>query len=233
MKIILAGIEYVGTTTLANLLAEWKEQTTGEPFHMGLIHDHSKLPHTSGHPDDTTLEEQKQILALSPKLKEMYHRYSMYYHIHHYVHEDDLTIGFHIEESIFARKYYGYGLPGEQFDREKVFEQIERRVKQVTSDPVIIVHMTASPEVIEQRMSELSVSPAHSNSPMNSEDIPEIMSEYDRLVRKSTIGPVVRLDTSIDTFQQSLDRLVQLLEPHFTESDQERISLHKSNAAIN
>ena len=67
MKIILAGIEYVGTTTLANLLSEWKEKTMGEPFYMGLIHDHSKLPHTSGHPDDTTLEEQEQILSLSPK----------------------------------------------------------------------------------------------------------------------------------------------------------------------
>ena len=229
MKIILAGIEYVGTTTLANLLSEWKEKTMGEPFYMGLIHDHSKLPHTSGHPDDTTLEEQEQILSLSPTLKEMYHRYSMYYHIHHYVHEDDLTIGFHIEESIFARKYYGYGLPGEQFDREKVFEQIERRVKQVTSDPVIIVHMTASPEVIEQRMSELSDSSGHSNSPMNPEDIPSITLEYERLVNKSTIGPVVRIDTSIDTPQQSLDRLVQLLEPYFTKNDLKKISSQNSN----
>ena len=229
MKIILAGIEYVGTTTLANLLSEWKEQTTGEPFHMGLIHDHSKLPHTSGHPDDTTLEEQKQILALSPKLKEMYHRYSMYYHIHHYIHEDDLTIGFHIEESIFARKYYGYGLPGDQFDREKVFEQVERRVKQVTSDPIMIVHMTASPDVIAKRMSRLYKSADHSNSPMNLEDIPEIMLEYERLVGKSTIGPVIPIDTSADTPQQSLDRLIRLMEPHFTESDQEKIRLHSSN----
>ncbi len=224
MKIILAGIEYVGTTTLANLLLEWKERTTGEPFYMGLIHDHSKIPHTSGHPDNTTLEEQQQILNLSPKLKEMYHRYSMYYHVHHYVQEDDLTVGLHIEESILARMYYGYGGPGEEFDREIVFEQIERRIKQVTSDPIIIVHMTASPEVIEQRMSELSGTLAHSNSPMKIEDIPEVMSEYSRLVQKASIGPVIHIDTSIDTPQKSLNRLVKLMEPYFTESDRNKIN---------
>lgn len=228
MKIILAGIEYVGTTTLANLLLEWKEKTMGEPFYMGLIHDHSKIPHTSGHPDNTTLEEQQQILSLSPKLKEMYHRYSMYYHVHHYVQEDDLTIGFHIEESILARKYYGYGRPGEEFDREIVFDQIERRIKQVTFDPVIIVHMSASLEVVKQRMTELSGTPAHSNSPMKVEDIPEIMSEYDRLVQKTSIGPVIHIDTSTATPQESLNGLVKLMEPYFTESDRKKINLHRS-----
>ena len=62
MKIILAGIEYVGTTTMANSLSAWKKEATGEPF--SLIHDHSKLPHTSGHPDDTTLEVKKQRLQI-------------------------------------------------------------------------------------------------------------------------------------------------------------------------
>ena len=55
-------IEYVGTTTISRMLNDWKLNVMGEPFYMGLIHDHSKLPHTSGHPDDTTLEEQEQIL---------------------------------------------------------------------------------------------------------------------------------------------------------------------------
>ena len=73
MKIILAVIEYVGTTTIANMLKDWKVVYTGRPFYDGLMHDHMKIPHTSGHPDDTTLEEQQQILNLSPKLMEMYH----------------------------------------------------------------------------------------------------------------------------------------------------------------
>jgi hypothetical protein len=55
----------------------------GEPFYRGLIHDHSKLLHDFGHPNDTALEEQEQILNLSPKLKKIYHRYEIYYHSHH------------------------------------------------------------------------------------------------------------------------------------------------------
>ena len=37
MKIILAGIEYVGTTTIANLLKDWKVKYTGRPFYDGLM----------------------------------------------------------------------------------------------------------------------------------------------------------------------------------------------------
>ena len=221
MKIILAGIEYVGTTTIANSLRAWKNEVMGEPF--GLIHDHSKLPHTSGHPDDTTPEEQQQILNLSPKLKEMYHRYSIYYHLHHYAQADDLTIGLHIEESIYARKYFGYGRKGEPFDREIVFDQVERRIKQMTSDPIIIVHMTANADVIVRRMSELSQSPQHSNSPLKKDDVAEVMSEYERLIAKSDIGPKIHVDTSIDTPDETLQKVVELMEPHFTEHDRERL----------
>ena len=226
MKIILAGIEYVGTTAIANSLNAWKQEVMGEPFAGGLIHDHSKLPHTSGHPDDTTLEEQEQILNLSPKLKEMYHRYSIYYHLHHYNQADDLTVGLHIEESIYARKYYGYGRKGEQFDRDVTFGQVEHRIKQITSDPIIIVHMTADEDVIVRRMSELSHSPQHSNSPLREEDIAEVMSEYERLIARSDIGPKIHVDTSIDKPDETLQKIVELMEPHFTEHDMERIQSH-------
>ena len=103
-------------------------------------------------PTTQTLDEQDQILALSPKLKEMYHRYSIYYHLHHYTAPDDLTIGMHLEEPIYARRYYGYGGPGQPFDREVVFEQVENRIKQITSDPITVVHMTAGVGTIEDRM---------------------------------------------------------------------------------
>lgn len=229
MKIILAGIEYVGTTTIANRLRDWKTNVTGEPFADGLIHDHSKLPHTSGHPDDTTLEEQQQILNLSPKLKEMYHRYSIYYHIHHYAQPDDLTVGLHIEESIFARKYFGYGLKGEAFDREVVFEQMERRIKQISDDPILIVHLTAGASVIEKRMDALRESPQHTNSPLQKADIPDIMAEYERLVEKSTIGPKLHVDTSVDTPDETVEKLVGLLEPHFTRHDREMMEAHSSH----
>ena len=227
MKVILAGIEYVGSTTISRMLSDWKLKNMGEPFFMGLIHDHSKLPHTSGHPDDTTLEEQKQILNLSPKLKEMYHRYGMYYHLHHYVQEDDLSVGFHIEEAVYARRYYGYGLDGEQFDRNNVFVSIENRIKQITTDPIVTVHMVASPEIIESRMYALKDNPEHTNSPLQVEDIEDIMADYQYFISKSDIGPVVKVDTSIDSPEDTLEKVVTLLDPYFTKTDLERIENHK------
>ena len=223
MKIILAGIEYVGTTTIANLLKDWKVEYTGRPFYDGLMHDHMKIPHTSGHPDDTTLEEQQQILNLSPKLMEMYHRYHMYYHLHHYFQKDDLTVGFHIEEAVLSRRYYGYGLDGEAFDREKiVFERIENRIKQITSDQIIIVHMEANQSIIESRMDKLSDNHEHTNSPLNKEDIIDVMKDYKHFVEKSTIGPVVHVDTSSDSPEQTLEKVTNLIIPHLTKDDFEK-----------
>ena len=229
MKLILAGIEYSGTTTLANLLSDWKMKVMGEPFYMGLIHDHFKLPHTSGHPDDTTLEEQDQILNLSPKLKEMYHRYSIYYHLHHYAQSDDLSIGLHIEEAIYARKYYGYGFDGDPFDRGKIFQAVETRIKQITEDPIILVHVEAEKEIIEARMDKLEGTPSHSNSPLLRSDIVEIQAEYKRWIDKSTLGPVVRINTSVDNPEQSLEKLAIKLRPHFTQEDLRRTELQTDN----
>ena len=53
MKLILVGCEYSGTTTLALRIDRWLKGLTGDGFR--LIHDHWKIPHTSGHlPEDTT-----------------------------------------------------------------------------------------------------------------------------------------------------------------------------------
>ena len=206
MKIILAGCEYVGTTTIANKLSAWKQDVMGEGF--SLIHDHSKIPHTSGHPDDTTLEEQAQILALSPKLKEMYSRYHIYYHVHHYRGDDDLTVGFHIEESIYAQLYYGYGLPGEQYDRALINGQIESRIKQITDDPIIVVHMTASPEILVRRMSEMKDTPDHTNSLVKESDIPTILDRFREGVDRSSLGPKIKIDTSTGSPDDTLAELV-------------------------
>ena len=98
MKLILVGCEYSGTTTLALRINNWLTDLTGAGFR--LIHDHWKLPHTSGHlPEDTdnflTPEEQAQVLGLSPKLKEMHQRHSLYYHTpNHPSDENKLVIGY-------------------------------------------------------------------------------------------------------------------------------------------
>ena len=79
MRLILVGCEYVGTTTLAHAIDDWMDAKMGVRF--SLIHDHWKIPHTSGHPDDSTPEEQAWLLDSTPKFKEMHQRHSLYYHV--------------------------------------------------------------------------------------------------------------------------------------------------------
>tara|TARA_Y100000768_G_C23981567_1_gene686119 strand:- start:2942 stop:3388 length:447 start_codon:yes stop_codon:yes gene_type:complete len=147
----------------------------------------------------------------------------MYYHLHHYFQRDDLTVGFHIEEAVLARKYFGYGLEGEAFDRENiVFERIENRIKQITNDPIIIIHMKADVEVIEKRMENLKTSPEHSNSPLLLNDIENVMNDYKHYVDKSTIGPKIEVDTSADSPAETLDKIIDLIKPHISEEDMKK-----------
>ena len=67
-------------------------------------------------------------------------------------------------------------MEGESFDRENiVFDRIENRIKQITSDPIIIVHMIADKSIIEERMEKLRSRPEHSNSPLQKQDIEDVM----------------------------------------------------------
>ena len=49
----------------------------GGGFDPNLIHDHYSFPHTSGHGHEMTPEEQAQMLALAPTLKEMVQRHNL------------------------------------------------------------------------------------------------------------------------------------------------------------
>ncbi len=222
MKLILAGAEYAGTTTLANAIHDWKAEQMGEGF--SLIHDHFKLPHTSGHPDDTTSEEQLQVLGLTPKLKEMYTRYSIYYHVHHYRGPDDMTIGLHIEEAIYGPLYFDYGGPGQPFDRNDVFGQVEDRIKGITDDPVVIVHITATPEVIRQRMR----AGPHENAVLREQDIDLVLGKFVDGVAKSTLGPKLHIDTSEASLEECVAEFARQIQPHLTAHDRERIAAHRA-----
>jgi len=101
---------------------------------LGSFHDHWKIPHVSNftvpateeerertiaeHPhardgdwSRTGLIEEKQqmVLGLSPKLKEMFQRYHLQYHLHpsFYSDPDHIMVGAHIEEAIYAPLYFG------------------------------------------------------------------------------------------------------------------------------
>ena len=53
--------------------------------------------------------------------------------------------------------------------------------------------------------------------------VAEVMSEYVRLIARSDIGPKIHVDTSTDTVGETLGEIAEMMEPHFTEHDRERI----------
>ena len=108
MRLILVGCEYVGTTKLANAIDDWMASSMGVRF--SLIHDHWKIPHTSGHPDDSTPEEQAWLLKATPKFKEMHQRHSLYYHVqaNTFNAPDGMVIGGAIEDAVYGPMFFGY-----------------------------------------------------------------------------------------------------------------------------
>ena len=128
MNLILIGCEYTGTTTLAHAINEWVEQSLGFP--LAPLHDHWKYPHVSGHPPGETVtnltnNEMDQLIKLTPKLKELFMRYTIYYHTMSYrgfgVATGSFLVGYHFDEAIYGPMYLGYGdqgAPGPLRDRE-------------------------------------------------------------------------------------------------------------------
>ena len=156
MRLLLVGCEYVGGTTLAHAIDDWMFEKMGARF--SLIHEHWKIPHTSGHPDDTTSEEQAWLLQASPKFKEMHQRHSLYYHVqaNTFNQHDGMVVGGHIEEAVYAPMFFGYGGKGEAHDRELVAHQVENTILRFTKDTVI-VHIAADTDVIAQRMKDIDL----------------------------------------------------------------------------
>ena len=93
MRLILVGCEYAGKTTLANEIVKWIDDTLGGARGF---HDHFTIPS-----NELTVEDQDQFAALSPRLKEMFQRYIIEYHLQpaFYADPDHNMTGFHIEEA--------------------------------------------------------------------------------------------------------------------------------------
>ena len=235
MKLILVGCEYSGTTTLAHAIFKWGEEEMGAEF--GLFHDHYKVPHTSGHPPTDHLselndDEQEQVLALAPKIKELIQRHSMYYHIQPHAfldgrqHEqgfypDYLMIGLHVEDTIYGRLYFDYGREGQPGDRGVVGPNIERAIMEHAPD-MVMVHVKAAPEVIARRMRENP----HKRGVLREKDIPLVLEQFAGAYRKSMIRNKLELDTSTATVEETLRELADKLEPFLTEADRNRRDAH-------
>jgi hypothetical protein len=227
MKLILVGCEYSGTTTLALGIDGWLEKLSGAGFR--LIHDHWKLPHTSGHlPVDLanflTPEEQAQVLALSPKLKEMHQRHSLYYHTPHGPTDGNkLMIGYTIDDSVYGQLYFEYGRPNDPQDRRLVAPQVEKTM--LTHDPdTIMVLLKADPDVIRKRMK----ADPHDAGVLREEDIEQAVDRFAQEFKYSLVRSKLTLDTTSSTPGDTLTEFAEKIRPYLTEADRSRILAHRA-----
>ena len=223
MKLILAGIEHSGTTTLGEAISKWFTDATGAPYGF---HDHFKIPHT-GH-GEFTEDEQQQILDLSPRLKETLQRHQIYYHVQpaFYLDGDISSIGLHIEDAVYGPLYWGYGAKGMPGDSSEVTRDIEDWILEAAPETVLAL-LTASPEVIAQRMKE---SP-RKNSPLREEDIPKVLGRFQEEFDRSRILHKISLDTSMATVEETLAQFVELVGPYLEEADRLRMEIHSVKPA--
>lgn len=216
MRLILVGCEYAGTTTLAETISEWAKGAMGGNFGF---HDHWKIPHIS-HPPELTDEEQDQFMALSPNIKEMFQRYHMEYHLSTGFYGDPHhnSVGFHIDEAVYAPLYYGYGQAGEYGDRSQAARKTEAHIMEVAPDTVLVL-VRAAPEVIRQRMKENP----HPNGLVKDGDVEKVLDAFLEEYNQSFIRKKFELDTSTATVEETLSEFLEQMQPHLTDSDRLRI----------
>ena len=228
MRLIIAGCEYSGATTLASGICRWAPSVMGGRFSF---HDHWKLPEIGCYPEGAaqpvlTEEDKKQILALSPKLKEMLQRQSLNMHMPAPGESADfIMVGFHLDDAVYGPLYFDYGGEDEPQGgpRTRYARFIEEQMLKLAPD-VTRVSMRASPEVIARRMRE---SP-HAGGVLREADIEHVLSRFEEETGASLIRRRLTLDTSEATPEETLARFVRDIEPLLTESDRLRMMAHRA-----
>jgi hypothetical protein len=222
MRLILTGCEYSGTTTLGNVISDWALNALGS---RGGFHDHWKIPHISGHPPHETAvtmpteDEKKQVLAASPRVKELLMRYALYYHTPTGRDASSgMLVGYHIEDMIYGPLYFGYGGDGEPGDRRLVSQDIEQRILLYAPHAVLIL-VKASADVIGRRMREAP----HQYGVVPEKDIEHVLDRFDEEFQLSQIHNKLTVDTSSATVDETLAELLKKVEPHLSDADRMRL----------
>ena len=189
-----------------------------------MIHDHWKIPHTSGHPDDSTPEEQAWLLKATPKFKEMHQRHSLYYHAQrpNINNPDGMIIGGAIEDAVYGPMFFGYGDKDHRLNREVVMHQWESTILSFTQDTVL-VHVTADSDVIEQRMAD----DPHENMIISAGDIEKVKDRFAELVDWSLLANKIVIDNS-GSMEETMSVFVRKIEPFLTDFDRSRMDEHSS-----
>jgi hypothetical protein len=228
VRLIIVGCEYSGTTTLAKGICRWASGVMGGRFSF---HDHWKMPEIACYPEGDkqpvlTDEDKKEILALSPKLKEMLQRQSLNMHMPaHGEATDFIMVGFHLDDAVYGPLYFNYGGEDEPQGgpRTRYARFIEAQLLKLAPD-VTLVSVKASPEVVARRVRE---SP-HADGVLREADIEHVLRRFEEETGASLIKRRLTLDTSEATPEETLARFVRDIEALLTESDRLRMLAHRA-----
>ena len=195
MRIIAIGCEYTGVTTLLDALMDWGHERDINHH----LDDHFTIPDRQ----HLAPEDKETMVNLSPALKERFQRMQLVYHIRLMHHFDHILLGgFHIEEAIYGPLYY---YPG------GVASEIREYEEEMPKN-AILVHLTASPEVIQKRME----TDPHEYSLIKKGDIPMLLDRFQEEFDASLIPNKLQIDTSNLTpdelLQTFLDQSAQFAE---------------------
>jgi len=217
MRLIIIGCEFAGKSTLAASIKTWGAEALGGI--TSSFHDHFVFPD-----EEANEEEQKQLMAMVPSLKEKYQRYMINYHFHpaFYGDNDHCTVGYYYSEAVYAPLYYEYGRPGEYADRAKMVRALDHEVMQVAPDTTLIL-MKASPEVIRQRMAALS----ERKTVLQEKVIEFVLERFDDLFDGTLIRRKFTLDTSATSIEETFADFLKKIEPHLTQIDRLRMLTHQ------
>ena len=225
MNIIAIGCEYTGTTTLMGRLQDWLLETMGQTT---IWHDHFKLPHVSGHPPldpdiiILTPEEKRQVLGMTPKVKELFTRFTLYYHTPSVAWESTslggLHAGHHIDELIYAPRYFGYGRDGEPGDRRVEAANVERLLLRYRPETTLVL-LRASAETVRARMAACP----RPEGVVREQDVEEILARFDEEFERSALRNKFTLDTTDSTPDETFAAFLREMEPYWTEDDRLRM----------
>lgn len=208
MRCIFVGIEYAGKSTLINLLTEYYRHRKLSVH----VDDHFTIP-------DSTLspESRAAYINFPDDVKERMQRMQIQYHVEVIKnYPNTLIAGWHIEEIVYT-SVYGDDSDSPYYSNyhHRAQRGYEVQVMEARLPDVVMIHVTASDEAIQQRMEE----DPHEYQIIKSADIPKLKQRFQDEIDKSLFthkGRTIVLDTTDKTPSESLDELLLLSEPLIT-----------------
>ena len=129
-----------------------------------------------------------------------------------------MVIGMHIDDAIYGPRYFGYGGPGEQFDRSGRVEEDRAPDRQLRAETVLVL-VKASPDVIARRMKEVP----RRNGVVREGDVEYVLRRFEEECQASQIANKMTLDTGESTVESTVAEFVEKMEPYFTVADRLRM----------